>query len=391
MSVSHTPGQNNVPTQANTNPILTNNSNLQSDIDAASERSRLGKEAITKKTKVEIDKMIEGSLDKEIDHIIKEAGYNGHFEYDAQSGIQYDVQGFGKMDVDTKIFNMSILRQVRDADFIVKDPNRGYDMRWEAKYVIDKLNARMDQRRTTMETNKEGELTRISDMVVVKWESVKDMFYINSSWLPYGIKDNVLEGSTLEVEMIKHNISQKELTDAVRPKIKEIVEWKKTSIDFSAEPTPATPTQPTPTQAAPAQPTPVQPTPIQAAPVQVASLGIPALNPKLQDMKDLVANVDFSSNRYNDIYTAHPELVEAIQDMLEIEKTGSYDSTTFEAVKAFQGEKWLAVDWLAGPNTMKIIIEDKIPATRTGNPNNQYASNNYNWSGWTNPRINLAP
>ena len=134
----------------------------------------------------------------------------------------------------------------------------------------------------------------------------------------------------------------------------------------------------------------------QAAPVQVASLGILVLNPKLQDMKDLVANVSFRSNRYNDIYTAHPELVEAIQSMLWVQETGVYDPKTFEAVKAFQNEMkdagvQMAADGLAGPTTLKIMIENKISATIMVDPNptNQYTQ--YNWAGWSNQRINLAP
>jgi len=98
-------------------------------------------------------------------------------------------------------------------------------------------------------------------------------------------------------------------------------------------------------------------------------------------MKDLVEGVDFSSNKYNDIYTNNPELVEAIQMMLEEEQTGLYDPETFEAVKVFQTENNSTVDGLAGPNTLAIMIEKKIPAVITANPSNQYASNS-NWMTW---------
>ena len=109
---------------------------------------------------------------------------------------------------------------------------------------------------------------------------------------------------------------------------------------------------------------------------------ISVVNPEVQQMKDLVEGVDFSSNKYNDIYTNNPELVEAIQMMLEEEQTGLYDPETFEAVKVFQTENNSTVDGLAGPNTLAIMIEKKIPAVITANPSNQYASNS-NWMTWS--------
>lgn len=276
--------------------------------------------------------------------------------------------------------------------------------------VVEDLNRRLSTTKDELELNRDTIMNDNLDFVLANYETYKDFIVFTKSQHRRGVTPGkIIENEATQpliVSLTAAGVDIREFVDAVEA-AREIQAWTEAQQERQQERQEhlqiaslynqaMNPTSTQFTQASPAnQPAPVsQPAPeiVEDTPIQVASADetttIP--NPAREEMDNLVASVDFSSNKYNDIYTTNPELVEAIQSMLGVEETGSYDADTFEAVKAFQTEKWLAVDGLAGPNTLWIMIDDKIPATITDNPNTQMAS----LGGWFNPindTIHLAP
>lgn len=276
--------------------------------------------------------------------------------------------------------------------------------------IIDDMNTQLSTAKSNLEENRDTVMNDNLDFILANYDSYKDFIVFTKKHprrgtTPGKIIENEATKPLIDNLKVAH-VDIRKFVDAIQDarKIIEGTQEQKERQEERVEhlqiaslynqamnPTSTQFAQASPaTQSAPvAQTTPeiVEDTPIQVASTDETTT-IP--NPAREEMDNLVASVDFSSNKYNDIYTTNPELVEAIQSMLGVEETGSYDADTFEAVKAFQTEKWLAVDGLAGPNTLWIMIDDKIPATITDNPNTQMAS----LVGWFNPindTIHLAP